>query len=66
MASGALLTLVDTAVVSWFGTAPLAAVGLGSMVAWVYLGFFQGFAVAVQALVARRSARGRRAPRERV
>ena len=39
MASGALLTLVDTAMVSWLGTAPLAAVGVGSMAAWVYLGF---------------------------
>ena len=54
MASGALLTLVDTAMVGWLGTTQLAAVGLCSMAAWTYLAFFQGFAVAVQAMVSRR------------
>ena len=58
MASGALLTLVDTAMVGALGTAQLAAVGLGSMAAWIYLGFFMGFAVAVQALVSRRVGEG--------
>ncbi len=58
MASGALLTLVDTAMVGWLGYAQLAAVGLGSMAAWVYLGFFMGFTVAVQALVSRRVGEG--------
>ena len=58
MASGALLTLVDTAMVGWLGYAQLAAVGLGSMAAWVYLGFFMGFTIAVQALVSRRMGEG--------
>lgn len=54
MASGALLTLVDTAIVGRLGYHELAAVGLGSMAAWVYIGFFGGLTIAVQALVARR------------
>ena len=63
MASGALLTLVDTALVGQLGYRELAAVGLGSMAAWIYLGFFAGFTVAVQAIVSRRVGEG--APPER-
>ncbi len=58
MASGALLTLVDTALVGQLGYRELAAVGLGSMAAWIYLGFFAGFTVAVQAIVSRRVGEG--------
>jgi MATE family multidrug resistance protein len=54
MASSALLSLVDTAMVGWLGNAELAAVGLGSFASWIYLGLFQGLTIAVQALVSRR------------
>jgi putative MATE family efflux protein len=59
MASSALLSLVDTAMVGWLGNAELAAVGLGSFASWIYLGFFQGLTIAVQALVSRRVGQGR-------
>jgi len=59
MGSSALLSLVDTAMVGWLGNAELAAVGLGSFASWIYLGFFQGLTIAVQALVSRRVGQGR-------
>lgn len=59
MGSSALLSLVDTAMVGWLGNAELAAVGLGSFASWIYLGFFQGLTIAVQALVSRRFGQGR-------
>lgn len=59
MGSSALLSLVDTAMVGWLGSAELAAVGLGSFASWIYLGFFQGLTIAVQALVSRRVGQGR-------
>jgi len=59
MGSSALLSLVDAAMVGWLGSAELAAVGLGSFASWIYLGFFQGLTIAVQALVSRRVGQGR-------
>jgi MATE family multidrug resistance protein len=59
MGSSALLSLVDTAMVGWLGSVELAAVGLGSFASWIYLGFFQGLTIAVQALVSRRVGQGR-------
>jgi len=59
MGSSVLLSLVDTAMVGWLGNAELAAVGLGSFASWIYLGFFQGLTIAVQALVSRRAGQGR-------
>ncbi|HET6472246.1 MAG TPA: MATE family efflux transporter [Pseudomonadales bacterium] len=59
MGSSALLSLVDTAMVGWLGSTELAAVGLGSFASWIYLGFFQGLTIAVQALVSRRVGQGR-------
>ena len=59
MGSSALLSLVDTAMVGWLGSAELAAVGLASFASWIYLGFFQGLTIAVQALVSRRVGQGR-------
>jgi multidrug resistance protein, MATE family len=59
MGSSALLSLVDTAMVGWLGNAELAGVGLGSFASWIYLGFFQGLTIAVQALVSRRVGQGR-------
>ncbi|HTK99625.1 MAG TPA: MATE family efflux transporter [Pseudomonadales bacterium] len=59
MGSSALLSLVDTAMVGWLGSAELAGVGLGSFASWIYLGFFQGLTIAVQALVSRRVGQGR-------
>src|SRR4051812_43767720 len=59
MGSSALLSLVDTTMVGWLGSTELAAVGLGSFASWIYLGFFQGLTIAVQALVSRRVGQGR-------
>jgi len=59
MGSSALLSLVDTAMVGWLGSTELGAVGLGSFASWIYLGFFQGLTIAVQALVSRRVGQGR-------
>ena len=54
MSSQNLLNLVDVAMVGRLGTAPLAAVGLGSMVIWVVTSPLQGLGPAVQAITARR------------
>jgi len=54
MGSQNLLNLVDVAMVGRLGTAPLAAVGLASMVIWVVTSPLQGLGPAVQAITARR------------
>lgn len=59
MVSMVLLGLIDTAMVSTLGNAALGAVGLSSFAAFIFLGLFFGFSIAVQALVSRRSGEGR-------
>ena len=54
MVSGVLLGLIDTAMVGTLGNAALGAVGLASFASFIFLGFFHGFAIAVQATVSRR------------
>ncbi len=49
-----LLGLIDTAMVSTLGNAALGAVGFSSFAAFIYLGLFHGFSIAVQATVSRR------------
>ena len=58
MISGVLLGLVDSAMVSSLGNAALGAVGFSSFLAFVFLGLFYGFSIAVQATVARRKGEG--------
>jgi multidrug resistance protein, MATE family len=59
MVSMVLLGLIDTAMVGRLGNAALGAVGLSSFAAFIYLGLFAGFSIAVQALVSRRAGEGR-------
>jgi multidrug resistance protein, MATE family len=59
MISMVLLGLIDTAMVGLLGNAALGAVGLSSFAAFIFLGLFFGFSIAVQALVSRRSGEGR-------
>jgi len=54
-----LLGLIDTAMVGTLGNAALGAVGLSSFAAFIFLGLFFGFSIAVQALVSRRAGEGR-------
>ncbi|MGK0336830.1 MAG: putative MATE family efflux protein [Candidatus Azotimanducaceae bacterium] len=54
MVSGVVVGLVDTAMVGSLGDAALGAVGFSSFFAFMYLGFFHGFSIAVQATVSRR------------
>ncbi|MFU8817795.1 MAG: MATE family efflux transporter [Pseudomonadales bacterium] len=54
MISMVLLGLIDTAMVGTLGNAALGAVGLSSFAAFIFLGLFFGFSIAVQALVSRR------------
>ena len=54
MVSGVVVGLVDTAMVGSLGDAALGAVGFSSFLAFIYLGFFHGFSIAVQATVSRR------------
>jgi len=54
MVSSVILGLVDSAMVSTLGNAALGAVGFSSFAAFIYLGFFYGFSIAVQATVSRR------------
>ncbi|MEH6911255.1 MAG: MATE family efflux transporter [Oceanicoccus sp.] len=54
MVSGVVLGLVDSAMVSTLGNAALGAVGFSTFAAFIYLGFFYGFSIAVQAFVSRR------------
>jgi MATE family multidrug resistance protein len=54
MISNVVLGLVDTAMVGTLGNAALGAVGLSSFMAFIYLGLFFGFSIAVQAMVSRR------------
>lgn len=56
--SSVLLGLIDTAMVGTLGNAALGAVGLSSFMAFIYLGLFYGFSIAVQALVSRRMGEG--------
>ncbi len=58
MVSNVLLGLIDTAMVSTLGNAALGAVGLSSFAAFIYLGLFYGFSIAVQATVSRRWGEG--------
>jgi putative MATE family efflux protein len=58
MISQVLLGLIDTAMVGTLGDAALGAVGLSSFAAFVFLGLFNGFAIAVQATVSRRTGEG--------
>jgi len=59
MVSNVVLGLVDTAMVGTLGNAALGAVGLSSFLAFIYLGLFYGFSIAVQAQVSRRKGEGR-------
>ena len=59
MVSNVLLGLIDIAMVSTLGNAALGAVGLSSFAAFIYLGLFYGFSIAVQATVSRRKGEGR-------
>lgn len=54
MVSSVILGLVDSAMVSTLGNAALGAVGFSTFAAFIYLGFFYGFSIAVQATVSRR------------
>lgn len=58
MVSGVVLGLIDTAMVGSLGDAALGAVGFSSFAAFIYLGFFHGFSIAVQATVSRRRGEG--------
>lgn len=58
MLSAVLLGLIDTAMVGTLGNAALGAVGLSSFAAFIFLGLFFGFSIAVQALVSRRAGEG--------
>jgi MATE family multidrug resistance protein len=58
MVSGVVLGLIDTAMVGSLGDAALGAVGFSSFAAFIYLGFFYGFSIAVQATVSRRRGEG--------
>lgn len=62
MISNVVLGLVDTAMVGTIGNAALGAVGLSSFMAFIYLGLFYGFSIAVQAMVSRR--KGENKPQE--
>ncbi len=59
MVSNVVLGLIDTAMVGTLGNAALGAVGLSSFIAFIYLGLFYGFSIAVQALAARRKGEDR-------
>jgi MATE family multidrug resistance protein len=54
MVSSVVVGLVDSAMVGSLGDAALGAVGFSSFLAFIYLGFFYGFSIAVQATVSRR------------
>jgi len=58
MISSVMLGLIDTAMVGTLGNAALGAVGLSSFAAFIFLGLFFGFSIAVQALVSRRAGEG--------
>ncbi len=58
MVSGVVLGLIDTAMVANLGDAALGAVGFSSFAAFIFLGFFYGFSIAVQATVSRRKGEG--------
>lgn len=58
MISMVLLGLIDTAMVGTLGNAALGAVGLSSFAAFIFLGLFFGFSIAVQAMVSRRAGEG--------
>jgi putative MATE family efflux protein len=58
MVSGVVLGLIDTAMVASLGDAALGAVGFSSFAAFIFLGFFYGFSIAVQATVSRRRGEG--------
>lgn len=58
MVSGVVLGLIDTAMVASLGDAALGAVGFSSFAAFIFLGFFYGFSIAVQATVSRRKGEG--------
>ncbi|MFN3237442.1 MAG: MATE family efflux transporter [Pseudomonadales bacterium] len=58
MVSGVVLGLIDTAMVANLGDAALGAVGFSSFAAFIFLGFFYGFSIAVQATVSRRRGEG--------
>ncbi len=59
MVSMVVLGLVDTAMVGTLGNAALGAVGLASFAAFIFLGLFYGFSIAVQATVSRRTGEGK-------
>ncbi len=56
--SGVVLGLIDTAMVGTLGNAALGAVGFSSFAAFIFLGLFYGFSIAVQATVSRRKGEG--------
>lgn len=54
-----ILGIADMVFVGFFGSAALAAVGLGAFISQVFLSLFWGMSIAVQATVARRKGEGR-------
>jgi putative MATE family efflux protein len=54
MVSTVLMGLIDTAMVGMLGNVALAAVGISTFAAYIYLGIFWGISIAVQATASRR------------
>jgi MATE family multidrug resistance protein len=52
--SNVLMGLIDTAMVGMLGNVALAAVGISTFAAYIYLGIFWGISIAVQATASRR------------
>lgn len=59
MVSMVLMGLIDIAMVGMLGNVALAAVGISSFAAYIYLGIFWGISIAVQATASRRKGEGR-------
>jgi len=59
MSTHVILGVVDMVFVGFLGTAAIGAVGLASFFSYVYLGFFWGASIAVQATVSRLKGEGR-------
>ena len=58
MSTHVILGVVDMVFVGFIGTAAIGAVGLASFFSFIYLGFFWGGSVAVQATVSRLKGQG--------
>jgi putative MATE family efflux protein len=59
MVSSVVIGLVDTAMVGVLGNVAIAAVGISSFTAYIYLGVFWGLSIAVQATASRRKGEGK-------